>query len=61
MMTKELSKQRDKVVERHSAGEGYKKISKALIIPLSTVKSIIRKWKMHHTTRHYPDQVALPN
>ena len=42
------------MVERHRAGEGYKKISKALIIPLSTVKSIIKKWKMHHTTQTLP-------
>ncbi|MGH0191136.1 UNVERIFIED_CONTAM: hypothetical protein FKN15_057523 [Acipenser sinensis] len=43
MKTKELSKQvRDKVVERQRAGEGY------------TVKSIIKKWKMHHTTQTLP-------
>ena len=53
MKTKELSKQlRDKVVERHRSGEGYKKISKALNIPWSTVKSIIKKWKVYGTTQN---------
>ncbi|MBN3286953.1 TCB1 transposase, partial [Polyodon spathula] len=36
-------------------GEGYKKNSKkVLIIPLSTVKYIIDKLKMHHTTQTLP-------
>ena len=53
MKTKELSKQLwDKVVERHRSGEGYKKISKALNIPWSTVKSIIKKWKVYGTTQN---------
>ncbi|MBN3270902.1 GANC glucosidase, partial [Polyodon spathula] len=44
----ELSKQvRDKEVDRHRAGEGYKNISKSLIIPFSTVKSIIKEEKKH--------------
>ena len=51
MKTKELSKEvRHKVVEKHCSGEGYKEISKSLIIFLSTVKSIIKKWKTYHTT-----------
>ncbi|CAB1459459.1 unnamed protein product [Pleuronectes platessa] len=46
MKTKELTKQvRDKVAEKYEAGLGYKKISRALNISLSTIKSIIRKWK----------------
>ena len=46
MSTKELSKDlRDKVVERHRSGDGYKNILKALNIPWSTVKTIIKKWK----------------
>ena len=49
---KEFSKEvRHKVVEKHRSGEGYKKISKSHIIPLSTVKSIIDKWKTYHTTQ----------
>ena len=55
LKTKELSKEvRHKMVEKHRSGEGYKKISKLLIIPLSTVKSIIKKWKMYHTTQTLP-------
>ena len=51
MKTKELSKEvRHKVVEKHCSGEGYKKISKSRVIPLSTVKSIINEWKTYHTT-----------
>ena len=54
MKTKELSKEvRHKVVEKHHSGEGYKKISASLIIPLSMVKSII-KWKTNHTTHTLP-------
>ena len=53
MRTKELSKDlRDKVVERHRSGEGYKNISKALNIPQSTVKTIIKKW--NGTTKTLP-------
>ena len=55
MKTKELSKEvRHEVVENHHSGEGYKKISKSLIIPFSTVKSIIKKWKTYHTTQTLP-------
>ena len=54
MKTKELSKEvRHKVVEKHRSGEGYK-ISKLLIVPLNTVKSIIKKWKTYHTTQTIP-------
>lgn len=45
---------RQKVVERHKSGEGYKKISKTLNIPQSTVASIIKKWKVYHTTQTLP-------
>ena len=55
MSTKALSKEfRDKVVERHRSGDGYKKISKALNIPWSTVKTIIKKWKVYGTTKTLP-------
>ncbi|CAB1439250.1 unnamed protein product [Pleuronectes platessa] len=55
MKTKELTKQvRDKVVEKYEAGLGYKKISRALNISLSTIKSIIRKWKEYGTTANLP-------
>ena len=55
MSTKELSKDlRDKVVERHRSGYGYKNISKAFNIPWSTVKRIIKKWKVYGTTKTLP-------
>ncbi|CAB1456126.1 unnamed protein product [Pleuronectes platessa] len=55
MKTKELTKQvRDKVVEKYEAGLGYKNISRALNISLSTIKSIIRKWKEYGTTANLP-------
>ncbi|CAJ0954523.1 unnamed protein product [Ranitomeya imitator] len=49
--TKEHSKAiRDKIVEGHKAGKGYKTLSKELGLPVSTVGSIIRKWKAYGTT-----------
>ena len=55
MKTKELSKEvRHKVAQKHSSGEGYMEISKSLIIPLSTVKSIVKKWNTYHTTQILP-------
>ena len=55
MSTKELSKDLlDKVVERHRSGDAYKNITKALNIPRSTVKTIIKKWKAYGTTKTLP-------
>lgn len=55
MKTKELSVDlRDRIVLRYKAGEGYRKISAAMKVPMSTVASIIRKWKMFGTTRNFP-------
>ncbi|KAG2461527.1 TCB1 transposase, partial [Polypterus senegalus] len=52
MKSKELSVDlRDRIVSRHKSGEGYRKISAALKVPMSTVASIIRKWKKFETTR----------
>ncbi|MBN3278876.1 TCB1 transposase, partial [Polyodon spathula] len=45
---------RDKVIQMHRLGKGYKIISKCLDIPVSTVGSIIRKRKLHHTTQALP-------
>ena len=53
--TKELSKDiRDKIVDLHTAGMGYKKISKQLGEKLTTVGAIIRKWKKHKVTANLP-------
>ncbi len=44
--TKELSKDvRDKIVDLHKAGMGYKTIAKQLGEKVTTVGVIIRKWK----------------
>ncbi|MBN3298540.1 ZCHC3 protein, partial [Amia calva] len=46
--TKELSKDvRDKIVDLHKAGMGYKTIAKQLGEKVTTVGAIIRKWKKH--------------
>ncbi|KAM3915456.1 kynurenine--oxoglutarate transaminase 3 isoform 1-T1 [Leptodactylus fuscus] len=53
--TKEHSKAiRDKIVEGHKAGKGYKTLSKELGLPVATVGSIIRKWKAYGTTVSLP-------
>ena len=53
--TKELSKDiRDKIVDLHKAGMGYKKISKQLGEKLTTVGAIIRKWKETKSHRQSP-------
>ncbi|KAG2458373.1 TCB1 transposase, partial [Polypterus senegalus] len=55
MKSKELSVDlRDRIVSRHKSGEGYRKISAALKVRMSTVASIIRKWKKFETTRTLP-------
>uniref|UniRef100_A0A3B3QR66 Sleeping Beauty transposase HTH domain-containing protein n=1 Tax=Paramormyrops kingsleyae TaxID=1676925 RepID=A0A3B3QR66_9TELE len=43
-----------KLVHFHKAGEGYKKLSKRLGIPVPTVKIIIQKWKKHGHTKTQP-------
>ena len=55
MKSKELSVDlRDRIVLRNKAGEGYRKMSAALKVPMSTLASIIRKWKKFRTTRTLP-------
>ncbi|KAG2458162.1 TC1A transposase, partial [Polypterus senegalus] len=55
MKSKELSVDlRDRIVSRHKSGEGYRKISTALKVPMSTVASITRKWKKSEITRTFP-------
>ncbi len=39
---------RDKVVDLHKAGMGYKTIAKQLGEKVTTVGAIIRKWKKKH-------------
>uniref|UniRef100_A0AAY5L2E0 Transposase Tc1-like domain-containing protein n=1 Tax=Esox lucius TaxID=8010 RepID=A0AAY5L2E0_ESOLU len=53
--TKELSKDvRDKIVDLHKAGMGYKTIAKHLGEKVTTVGAIIRKWKKHKRTVNLP-------
>src|SRR4029434_8390250 len=47
--TKELDV-RDKIVDLHKAGMGYKTIGKHLGEKRTTIGAIIRKWKQHQTT-----------
>lgn len=37
-------------MDRHKAGHGYKENSNVLLIPRSTVKSIIKNWQVFGTT-----------
>ncbi len=58
--TKELYMDvRDKIVDLHEAGMGYKTISKQLGEKVTTVGAIIRKWKKHKITVNLPRTVAL--
>ena len=41
-------------MERHRSGNGYNYFSKALNIPWSTVKTVIKKWKVYGTTKTLP-------
>ncbi len=53
--TKELSKHvRDKIVDLHKAGMGYKTITKQLGEKVTTVGAIIRKWKKHKIIVNLP-------
>ncbi len=53
--TKELSKDvRGKIVDLHKAGMGYKTIAKQLGEKVTTVGTIIRKWKKHKITFNLP-------
>ena len=57
--TKELSKDvRDKIVDLHKAGMGYKTIAKQLGEKVTTVV-IIRKWMKHKRTDNLPRSGAL--
>ena len=55
MRSKELSVDLwDRIVSRHRSGEGYRNISAALKVPMSTVASIICKWKKFGPTGTLP-------
>ena len=53
--SKELSKDlRSLIVAKHTEGIGYRRISKLLKVPVSTIGAIIRKWKEHGITINQP-------
>ncbi len=53
--TKELSKDvRDKIVDLHTAGMGYKTIDKQLGEKVKSVGAIIRKWLKYKITVNLP-------
>ena len=53
--SKELSQDlRNLLFAKHTDGIGYRRISKLLNIPVSTVWTISRKWKEHHFTINWP-------
>ncbi len=57
--TKELSKDtRDKIVDLHKAGMGYRTIGKQLGEKATTVGAIIRKWKKFKMTVNLPQTGA---
>ena len=53
--SKELSQDlRNLLFAKHTDAIGYRRISKLLNVPVSTVGAIIRKWKEHHFTINWP-------
>lgn len=53
--TKELSEDlKNKIVKKHGQSQGYKSISKDLNVPVSTVHSVIKKFKAHGTVANLP-------
>ncbi|KAI4903754.1 hypothetical protein NFI96_023333, partial [Prochilodus magdalenae] len=52
---KELSQDiRNRIIDKHVKGKGYKTISKQLDVPLTTVAYIIQKFRIHGTVAHLP-------
>lgn len=45
---------RQRVVSKHSSGYGYKRIASMLEMPVSSVQSIIAKWKMTNSVSTLP-------
>uniref|UniRef100_A0A3B3HTK7 Tc1-like transposase DDE domain-containing protein n=1 Tax=Oryzias latipes TaxID=8090 RepID=A0A3B3HTK7_ORYLA len=59
--SKELSKDLcNLIVAKHTEGIGYRRISKLLKVPVSTIGAIIRKWKEHGITINLPWPGAPP-
>lgn len=53
--SKELSQDlHNLIVAKHNDGIGYRRMSKLLKVPVSTVGAIIQKWKEHYFTINRP-------
>ena len=53
--SKELSEDlRTKIVEKHGQSQGYKSISRDLNVPVSTVRSVIKKFTAHGIVANLP-------
>ena len=53
--TRELSEEvRHKIVAKHGQSQGHKSISRDLVVPVSTVRNVIRKFKAHGTGANLP-------
>lgn len=54
MTVKELPKViRDNIIKKQLNGKSYRAIAKTLNIPVSTIGSIISRWKVHGTTNNH--------
>ena len=45
---------RQKIVEFHKMGSGYKKIAQALKMPISTIRAIIKKFQLTGNVMNQP-------
>ena len=53
--TRELSEEvRHKIVAKHGQSQGCKSLSRDLDVPVSTVRTVIRKFKAHDTVDNLP-------
>lgn len=59
MKTKSILKGSEKVLDMQKKGKGFKIVSRCLDIPLSSAGSIVRKWKLHHTSQALPKPSRL--
>ena len=54
-LRRELSQEiRNKMIDKHVKGKGYKTISKQLDVPVTTAAQIIQKFKVHRTVANLP-------
>ncbi|KAF2356106.1 Protein kinase C-terminal [Trinorchestia longiramus] len=51
---KDISQDRERIVELHNEGLGYRKISAQLCVPIASTEIIMRTWKFRNTTLSKP-------